>query len=152
MFKFVLYSIQNIFFRDSKFISLNKTWISKNFINIVIDDFLNRWHLRNFIKNDKNEVTFNDCLKHSHKIKIRKCHIAKQSFARIFDRYCLICVFEFSKREIWSLDFDKVSILLNKRRNWFKSNLYKRRKNVVCSEIFDEVLRKDVILSRKTWS
>ena len=87
MFKFVSYSIQDIFFQDSKFISSLEEWISRNFMNIVINDSLNRWHLKNFIKNDKNEITFNDCLKHFHRMKIWECHITKQNFARIFNRY-----------------------------------------------------------------
>ena len=87
MFQLVLYSTRNVFFRDSKFISSLEKWISRDLMNNVIDDFLSRWHLKNFIKNDKNEITFNDCLEHFHKMKIRECHIAKQSFARIFDRY-----------------------------------------------------------------
>ena len=88
MFEFVSHSIRNIFFWNSKFILSFEKWILRDFMNIVIDDFLNRWHLKNFIKSDKNEITSSDCLEHSHKMKIQKCHIVKQSFARIFDRYC----------------------------------------------------------------
>ena len=121
MFKFVLYSIRNIFFRDSKFIFSLKKWISKNFMNIVIDDFLNQWHLKNFIKNDKNEVTFNDCLKHSHKMKIQKCHIAKQSFARIFDRYCLIRAWN-----LWSAMFNHL-ILTNQDNSWINVVINSKR-------------------------
>ena len=80
MFKFILYSIQVIFSWDSKFISSLEKWTSKDFMNIVIDDSLNRWHLRNFIKSHKNKVTFNDCLEHSHKMRIQEYHFAKQSF------------------------------------------------------------------------
>ena len=109
MFKFVLYSTRIIFLRDSKFIFSLEEWISRDLMNIVINDFLNRWSLRNFIERHKNEVTSNDCLKHSHRIKIRECHFAKQSFARIFDRYHSTRALESSKRDVW---------LLDKWRNW----------------------------------
>ena len=80
MFKFVLYSIQVIFFQDSKFISSLEKWTSRDFMNIVINNFLNWWHLRDFIKNRKNEVTSNDCLKHFHRMRIWEWHFTKQNF------------------------------------------------------------------------
>ena len=83
MFRLVSYSTWDIFFRDSKFISSLEEWTSRALMNNVIDDSLNRWHLKKFIKNHKNEVMFNDCLKHFHKMRIRECHLAKQRFACI---------------------------------------------------------------------
>ena len=155
MFKFVSYSIRNIFFRDSKFISSLEKWISKVFMNNVIDDFLSRWHLKKFIKSHKNEITFNDCLKHFHKMRIRKCHFAKQRFAcmikSIIVRFVLSNLRN-AKRDVWSLDLKRIDALSNKRRNRFESNSYEHRKNVVCLEIFDEMSNQNVILSRKTWS
>ena len=104
MFKFILYSTRIIFLQDSKFIFSLKKWISRDFMNIVIDDFLSRWHLKNFIKSHKSEVTSNDCLEHFHRMKIRECHLAKQSFARIFDWYHSTRVLKSSKRDVCLLD------------------------------------------------
>ena len=121
MFKFISYLIWNIFFRDSKFISSLEEWISRDFMNIVINDSLSRWHLRNFIKSDKNKVTFNDCLEHSHRMKIRECHIAKQSFARIFDRYYSTRV-----QDLWSVMFNHL-ISKNQDDSWIDVVIDSRR-------------------------
>ena len=87
MFEFISYLTRIIFFWDLKFIFSLEKWISRDFMNIIINDSLSRWHLKNIIERHKNEVTSSDCLKHSHKMRIRECHFTKQSFARIFDRY-----------------------------------------------------------------
>ena len=121
LFKFVLYSIRSIFFRDSKFISSLEKWTSKNFMNIVIDNSLNRWNLRNFIKNNKNEITFSDCLKHFHKVKIPECHIVKQNFVCIFNQYRSTCVHDFQSAMSnclisTSQDDSWIDVVINARR------------------------------------
>ena len=83
MFKLVSHSIWDIFFQNSKFIFSLEKWTSRILMNNIIDDSLNRWHLMKFIKSHKNEVMFNDCLKHFHRMRIRECHLAKQRFACI---------------------------------------------------------------------
>ena len=93
MFRLVLYLTQNIFSRDSKFISSLEEWTSRALMNNVIDDSLNRWHLKKFIKNHKNEVTSSDCLKHFHKMRIQECHLAKQHFACIIKSIIVRLVF-----------------------------------------------------------
>ena len=97
MFEFVSYLIRSTFFRDSKFISSLEEWISKAFMNNVIDNFLSRWHLKKFIKNHKNEITSSDCLKHFYKMRIRECHLAKQRFACIIISIIVRFVFSNSR-------------------------------------------------------
>ena len=106
MFEFVSYSTQNIFYRDSKFIFSLEEWTSRDFINNVINNFLSRWHLKKFIKNHKNKITFNDCLEYFWKMKIQECHLAKQSFV------CMIksIIVRFVLLSLWSAMFDRLTL------------------------------------------
>ena len=122
MFEFVLYSIRNVFFRDSKFISSLEEWISKILMNNVIDDFLNRWHLKKFIKSHKNEITFNNCLKHFHKMRIRECHFAKKRFACMIKSIIVWFVLSSLRSETFNrliskkLTFCQLNVVINSNR------------------------------------